>query len=167
MLRLFILLMAVCSLARGAPTRLEELKISRRFGIGAAAAGAHGVMGIEVDVNLTPEVSLGAGVGTGIDYKSMMAKLRYFLPGEWVSPYVAFGAARWWSEGNVDSLRLYPTFLRRMAPSALDTLILFPAFGVQFMQFSGVSFFAELQYLVHVFSLDHGSYAGLGMHWYL
>ncbi len=151
---------------------VEELKSKRRFGIGASGGGPLSILGLEADANLTPDISLSMGLGTGMDYSTFMVKARFFLTGEWVSPYAAFGIARWWTSG---------TSAQKIGPSVLTNKFLggdtdynkgfnvwmfYPAVGVQFMHALGFSFFAEAQYLFRFFNLSNGTYAGLGMHWY-
>lgn len=149
---------------------LEEIKMRKRFGIGAAAAGPHGLFGAEVDVNITPECSVGLGMGTGVEYRTAMAKIRYFLPGEWVSPYLAVGAARWWADRAAPERLSPPLLVDQFIPGGntqFDVVLVYPALGVQFMQSTGVSFFAEVQYLFQLFDFRNALYAGAGVHWYL
>src|SRR4051812_49308480 len=70
---------------------LEDLKMRKRFGLGMSAAGPLSMVGIEADVNITEDFSVSGGIGTGIDYSTFMVKGRYFLLGEWVSPYIGGG----------------------------------------------------------------------------
>lgn len=151
---------------------LEELRMAKRFGVGFSAAGPLSMLGIEADVNLTPLVSLSAGVGTGIDYSTMMLKTRYFLLGEWVSPYVGLAVSRWWTDGTTEE-RVSPSVLmnRFLGPGydlsqGFNLWILSPSVGVQFMHPMGVAFFAELHYLFKMVDLANGTYAGMGVHWY-
>lgn len=151
---------------------LEELKMQKRFGIGVSAAGPLSVMGVEVDVNVSESISVGGGVGTGLDYSTFMIKGRYFLMGEWVSPYAALGFARWWTDGTKQT-QLGPSVLVNRFLDAqydyskgFDIFMVYPGVGVQFMHPLGVSFFAEIQYLFKLMDFASGTYAGLGMHWY-
>lgn len=152
-------------------TNVDDLKMRRRFGFGMSAGGPLSVLGLEVDVNLETNFALSAGLGTGIDYSTFMLKARYFLPGEWVSPYFALGVARWWTDHPTDS-RISPALLRikflgdKTAPNGFDSPILFPAFGVQFMSAAGFAFFAEVQILLQLFDFAYGTFGGAGMHWY-
>src|SRR5262245_37875586 len=118
MIRLFLAVM-VFSLTCSA-TPVEDLKLEKRFGIGLSAAGPLSVMGIEVDFNLTGDASLSWGLGTGLDYSTMMLKARYFLPGAWVSPYFAGGVARWWTDGTKEK-NVGPSVLRnKFLPPGTD-----------------------------------------------
>jgi len=151
---------------------LEELKMRKRFGIGVSAGGPLAIMGVEVDINIMEDFSLSGGIGTGLDYSSFMIKGRYFLMGEWVSPYLGVSLARWWTKGT-KATRLAPSVLTsEFLPPGYDytqgfsIAILSPSVGVQFMHPMGVAFFAELHYMIRMFSLENGTYACAGLHWY-
>lgn len=153
-------------------SNVDELKMQRRFGLGMSAGGPLSVLGLEVDVNIEPEWGVSLGIGTGLDYSTMMAKTRFFLPGQWVSPYLTAGIARWWSNGTKEKV-LGPSILRnKFLPgesdftNGFDVWIVYPGIGVQFMHSLGFAFYAEVQYLFKLFNLANGTYAGLGMHWY-
>ena len=153
-------------------SNVDELKMQKRFGIGLSAAGPLAVMGIEADVNFTADFSISGGLGTGLDYSTFMVKGRYFLPGSWVSPYVAAGVARWWTDGTKET-SVGPSVLRNKfldagydATNGFDVWILYPALGVQWMLPVGAAFFIEAQYLFRAFTFSSGTYAGAGMHWY-
>lgn len=151
---------------------LAELRMQKRFGVGFSAAGPLSMLGIEADVNLSPTLSLSAGFGTGIDYSTMMIKARYFLLGEWVSPYLGIGISRWWTEGTTAE-KVSPSVLmnRFLGPDydltqGFNLFVLSPSVGVQFMHPMGMAFFAEIQYLFKLFDFANGTYAGMGVHWY-
>jgi len=160
------------SVALAAPTTLDEFRIEKRFGIGVSAGGPLSTLGLEADINLTPYVTLSGGIGTGLDYSTLMAKTKYFLLGRSVSPYFAFGFARWWTDGTNEQ-DVSPSVLRNKFLRPLQNLkdgfsvhLFYPAVGVQFLHRSGLSFYAELQYLFQMFSLANGTYAGTGVQWF-
>ncbi len=155
-----------------ATSALQAMKLARRFGIGFSAGGSLAVLGVEADVNLTKDFSLGLGMGTGLDYSTVMLKGRYFLLGEWVSPYLGVSVARWWSDGTTASA-IGPGILSdQFLGSAYDltqgfsVFLLSPSFGVQFMHPMGFAISAEIQYLFRLFDFSNGAYAGLAAHWY-
>lgn len=152
-------------------TRLEDLKMQKRFGIGLAAAGGLSVLGIEADFNLTENMSISGGIGTGLDYSTFAVKGKYYLLGESVSPYFGLGLARWWTNGtrekNIGPSVLVNKFLdSRDYADGFSVWILYPAVGVQFFHAMGISVYAEVQYLFKLFNLSNGTYAGLGVYWY-
>ena len=152
--------------------RLEQLKMTHRFGIGLSGGGALAVMGIEGDVNVTENFSISGGLGTGIDFSTVMLKGRWFLMGEWVSPYLGLGISRWWTDGTT-SKDIGPSVLRNKFLSGMSDYsqgfsvwILSPTLGVQFMHPQGFAISAEIQYLFKMLNFSNGTYAGLGVHWY-
>jgi len=151
---------------------LVDVKNQKRFGIGLSAGGPLSVLGTEVDVNLSEYASISAGIGTGLDYSTMMIKTRFYLPGKWVSPYLGGGFARWWTAGTRQT-KLGPSVLvNRFLPSdynyadGFNVWMFYPTAGVQFMHPLGIAFFAEVEYLFRLISFSNGTYAGIGMHWY-
>lgn len=152
--------------------RLEQLKMSRRFGVGVSAGGSLAVFGVEADVNITENFALSTGLGSGIDYSTFMVKGRWFLMGEWVSPYVGLSLSRWWTNGTTET-RIGPSILaNRFLAGTTDysqgfnVWLMSPSLGVQFMHPKGFAVSAEIQYLFRLFSLANGTYAGMGIHWY-
>jgi hypothetical protein len=146
--------------------------MSHRFGIGVTAGGALAVLGGVADVNITENFSLGVGFGTGLDYSTCMVQGRYFLLGEWVSPYVGLSFARWWSDGTA-ATSVGPGILanRFLGPGydltqGFSVFLLAPALGVQFMHPMGFAISAEIQYLFRMVDFANGTYAGLSAHWY-
>ncbi len=153
-------------------TALEILKTKKRFGLGLTGGGGYGIMGLEGDFNLVPEFSVSIGWGTGIDYSSFNVKARYFLLGEWVSPYFGLGFSHWWSDGR-GSRDVSPAILRNKFLASVEDptqgysiFMAYPCVGVQFMHFSGFSFSAEVMALFKLFNLANGTYAGASAHWY-
>ncbi len=153
-----------------AGTTLEDLKMDKRFGIGIEVGGPMAIMGIDIDVNVTEQFSLSAGLGTGMDYSTIGLKARYFLPGKTVSPYIGAGFAHWWSQGTNDTSP-GPGILQRFLVGddprqGFSLFIVYPTFGVQFLHASGFEVSAEVEYLFKLFDMANGPYAGLGVHWY-
>lgn len=178
--RLILALLPVLSLwaeaaaHRPAPVAksLDTLRMEKRFGIGVAAGGPLSIMGVEVDINVSEDVSLSGGLGTGIDYTTLALKGRYFLLGKSVSPYIGAGAARWWTD-QVKSTELTPGFLNNgfladdfRPENGLNLFLVYPVLGVQYMHPMGIEFSAEVLYLFKVFNMASSPYAGLGVHWY-
>ena len=168
----WVLVLLLAAPAWGASSSLETMKMSKRFGVGFTAGGPLAVLGISADVNVTENMSLGLGLGTGLNYSTFMLEGRYFLLGEWVSPYLGFAVARWWTDGT-SATNLAPSVLvNRFLPSGYDytrgfsLFILSPAVGVQFMHPMGFAISAELQYLFKLVDFSNGTYAGLSAHWY-
>lgn len=169
---LALLCLAFLMCATSSASQLEAMKMARRFGIGMGAGGTLAVLGLEVDVNITESISVTAGLGTGIDYNTLMLKGRYFLLGEWVSPYAGVSLARWWTDGTT-ATQIGPSVLvTRFLPTGYDLtqgfslFLLSPSIGVQFMHPMGFAVNVELQYLFKLMDFANGTYAGLSAHWY-
>lgn len=152
---------------------MADLRMKKRFGIGASAGGPLSMFGLEADFNLTEDLGISTGIGTGLQYSTFMVKGRYFLLGETVSPYIALGVARWWTDGTRET-RVSPSVLanRFLGPdtdlsNGFSVWFLSPAIGVQFMHRTGFSVFAEVQYFFKLINFANGTYAGAGIHFYL
>ena len=150
---------------------LEDFKNERRFGAGVSAGGPLSSLGMEIEFNLEPEISIAGGLGTGGSYSTLAVKGRYFLLGDQVSPYFLMGIARWWSDGtserDIGPSVLKNIFLEGADPrSGFSVWTLYPGIGVQFLHDSGFSLYAEAHYLFKVPSFSNGTYAGLGMSWF-
>lgn len=172
--RLFALwaVFSFISLSAQGAANLETLKMSKRFGIGVSAGGPLSVLGVEFDVNVKENLSLSFGFGTGLDYSSFMVKGRYFLLGEWVSPYLGLSFARWWTQGTTAS-NVSPSVLSsQFLPAGYDftqgfsVFFFAPAIGVQFMHPMGFAVSIELQHFFKLIDLANGTYAGISAHWY-
>lgn len=162
----------IASSVWGAGLTMEELRMQKRFGIGVGAAGGLSVLGLEIEINVSENVSFTGGVGTGVDYSTFAVKGKYFLLGKTVSPYLAAGFARWWSPGTREK-NLGPSVLvNRFLDDNTDiskgfsVFMIYPALGVQFLHAMGLSFYAEVQYLFKLVNFANGTYAGAGVSWF-
>lgn len=167
----FALFVCVGAQSASSTQTLETMKMHHRFGIGMVAGGALAVLGLSIDVNVTENMSFGLGMGTGLDYSTAMLQTRYFLLGEWVSPYVGVSLARWWTDGTTATAVAPGILTRFLGPSydlsqGFSVFLLAPAVGVQFMHPMGFAISAELQYLFRLVDFNNGTYAGLSAHWY-
>ena len=162
-----LLVMSSASILYGAESKVEELKMKKRVGLGVSIAGPLSVMGLELDVNVTELATVGVGLGTGLDYSTFMLKGKYFLMGEKISPYIAAGIARWWTDGTRET-NIGPSVLKNKFLSGanykdgFDVWMLYPALGLQYMHPMGISIYAEIQALFKIPTLANGTYAGVG-----
>jgi len=168
---ILIVSLAIVSSSWGSGRSIEDLKMDKRFGIGVTAAGPLAIMGVEVDINITEQFSMSGGVGTGNDYSTLDIKARYYLPGKSVSPYIGAGLAHWWSSGT-KSASPGPGIIQKFLAETPDPsqgfslFIVYPTLGVQFLHSTGFEVSAEVEYLIKLFDLASGPYAGVGVHWY-
>ena len=150
-----------------AESGVDELKMKKRVGLGVVAAGPFSVFGLELDINVTEEFSIGGGLGTGLDYSTFVLKGKYYLLGERFSPYVGGGLARWWTDGTSET-NVSPSVLKNKFLSSSDLRdgfniwLLYPALGIQYLHPMGFALYAEVQALFKLPSLANGTYAGLG-----
>jgi hypothetical protein len=152
--------------------QLDELKLEKRFGIGFTAGGPLSVLGVEAAANITENFNMSIGVGTGLDYSTLAIKGRYFLLGKTVSPYIGAGFARWWTDGTKEKALSPSLLVNGFLPANYDpskgfsVVTFFPCIGAEYMHPFGIAIYAEVQYMVELFSLASGAYAGMGVHWY-
>ena len=150
---------------------LDDFKMERRFGAGFGVGGPLSALGLEVEFNIKPEVSITGGLGTGMDYSTLAVKGRYFLLGDQVSPYFLFGVARWWSQGTTQG-DIGPAVLKNIFLEGVDPRrgfsiwTIYPGVGVQFIHDSGFSVYLEAHYLFKVIDFANGTYAGMGVSWF-
>ncbi|NBT57618.1 hypothetical protein EBT16_02425 [bacterium] len=150
---------------------LEDFKNERRFGAGVSAGGPLSSLGMEIEFNLEPEISIAGGLGTGGSYSTLAVKGRYFLLGDQVSPYFLMGIARWWSDGtserDIGPSVLKNIFLEGADPrSGFSVWTLYPGIGVQFIHDSGFSLYLEAHYFFKIPNFANGTYAGMGASWF-
>ncbi|NBX91818.1 MAG: hypothetical protein EB078_10360 [Proteobacteria bacterium] len=150
---------------------MADFRLERRFGVGLGVGGPLSVLGLEVEFNLSSDVSLVGGIGSGHDYSTFAARGKYFFLGDQVSPYFLLGFARWWSQGttqtDVGPAVLKNIFLQGEDPrQGFSVWTVYPGIGVQFIHDSGFSMYAEAHYLFKMPSFSNGTYAGLGASWF-
>lgn len=150
---------------------LHDFKQERRFGAGVGVGGPLSALGLEVEFNVTPEVSISGGMGSGMDYSTFAVKGKYYLLGDQVSPYFLVGFARWWTNGtlerNIGPSVLKNIFLEGRDPrDGFSIWTLYPGIGVQWMHDSGFAIYLEALYLFKVPNFSNGTYAGMGASWF-
>ncbi len=155
-----------------APAGVDEFRMEKRFGVGFSTGGGYSVLGLGIDFHVTPDFSLSAGIGTGLDYSTWNVEAKYYLSGRWVSPYFAAGLARWWTGGTSEK-QIGPAVLRNKFLTAdhdfsqgFSCFIFYPAIGVQFMHPAGFAVSVEGQYLFRLVNFANGTYAGASAYWY-
>lgn len=155
-----------------------SLREKKRVGIGTSVAGPLGVLGVMLDVNLTARDSFLAGYGTGFSYQAYTFQYKRMLAGEWLLPYMALGLSRWYTTGeNKPVGETQPSFLAGQFLSESEKesgefseFILYPAFGLQYMQLNGdwvgLSFYAEVDWLVDIDDFEAAPSIGVGALYY-
>jgi len=155
-----------------------ELRKMRRMGVGAQAMGSLGVGGILLELALTQNWAFVGGFGGGEGFQAFELEAKYVLTGDWLMPYFALGYANWSSVGKSGPIqKTKPAILAERllnddekAEGQYRKHILFPAFGLQFMQltgdYAGFSMFAELDMLLDVGNFVAAPTASLGLMYY-
>lgn len=123
-----------------------EMRMQRRVGVGLSGAGPLGVGGVNLELNLSPDLSFIGGFGGGKGFQSFTMQFKHVFGGGFFMPYFMGGYARWYSVGKKDSMEstTSPAFLGEKFLSDSDKLkgqysvnLLYPGIGVQFTQHSG------------------------------
>lgn len=154
------------------------LKSNKRIGIQGTLAGAAGLAGLNLDMNLTKSFafSLGLGVSRGFQSYNMHIK-RSLGEGDFI-PYFVAGYSRWYSgEGAGEVKRTSPPILankflsgRERATGVFTKDIIYPGFGLQYLlsegDLQGLGFFAEALMLVDVNDFLAGGTGGIGTIFY-
>ncbi|MGE3975693.1 MAG: hypothetical protein AB7F59_14295 [Bdellovibrionales bacterium] len=154
------------------------LRKTRRVGVGVSGAGPLGLAGANLELNITPKWSLMAGYGTGVHYQSYTFQAKRVLAGEYLLPYMAAGVSRWYTtapgHGKIDNIQ--PAFLDRFmsadekASGEFSELLLYPAFGLQYVQldgsWAGYSMFVEVLLLLDIEEFETAPTATVGFLYY-
>jgi hypothetical protein len=155
-----------------------ELRRLRRVGVGAAAAGSLGLGGVNLELNINSKTGFIVGYGGGSNYSAFSFEMKKVLSGEWLLPYMSFGLARWYNTQENDHIdKTGPSFLadRFMTESDrrngnIDEFLLFPAFGLQYMQLNGPwaghSMYAQVQILLDIGDFEAAPTGSIGYLYY-
>jgi hypothetical protein len=152
---------------------LREL---RRAGISFNAAGDLGLAGAKVELNLTPQWSVGAGAGGSADFRSFSFQVTRYMLGTNFLPYSGIGIARWYGNpGQINDST--PSVLTDTLMSDSDRrdgkvreLLITPRLGLQYLTtegpYAGYGFFAEVVVLLDIKDLVMAPTGSLGVSYY-
>ncbi len=156
-----------------------DLRTKRRMGVGAAAAGAHGVFGINIDLNLTSRITTELGFGLSTEFQTFHFAVKRYLGGESVLPYIGLGYARWSNNGETRGgiEETNPGFVAEQFMSEEDkekgritANILYPAAGIQYLlldgRWAGFGIHAEIDILLEVSELEAAPTGSIGATYY-
>lgn len=155
-----------------------DLRTQRRVGLGAMTSGATGLLGVLIELNLTPMESAVIGFGGGDQYQAFNFQWRHIFGGESFSPYAGIGYARWYNASGGGSVgKTTPSFLesqfltdaqKRSGRFGIDLLT--PTAGIQYSflngEYTGLGIFAELVILTEVSKLSSAPTGALGALYY-
>jgi len=159
----------------------RALRKDRTISVGPVFGGPAGLVGLQGEFNVQPEISILAGFGGGVGFRSISFQVKRVFEGTYVLPYVAGGYSRWYSSGGgvesgpVDQTN--PEFLRNAFLSQKSKEsgnfgedLIFPTVGLQYLQLNGVlagfSVFAEVSALVDLNRLVMAPTGALGSIYY-
>jgi hypothetical protein len=156
-----------------------DLRSKRRVGLGVQTAGATGLFGALIELNLTPSESAITAFGGGPGYNAFNCQWKHTFGGETFSPYAGFGYARWYNASGSESSLNHTTpaalgshFLtedeKRSGKFTVD--LLNPSIGLQYNQlfgeYTGTAAFAEVDFLMRASDLSPVPTGGVGLLYY-
>ncbi len=133
----------------------QRMKRQRRIGLGLSAAGVHGLLGGNLELNLKPELSLMGGFGLSNSFYSFNTQIKRSLYGNDITPYMALGYAHWSNSSDDPVEDTIPSFLGKkflsdneISSGEFSENLLYVSLGLQFYQLTGewigLSLYAEL-----------------------
>ncbi|MCB0421502.1 MAG: hypothetical protein KDD61_10935 [Bdellovibrionales bacterium] len=136
-----------------------SLRQERRMGIGLATAGSVGILGLNMELNFVPELSLRTGFGIGNGYNTFHLEVRKMVSGTWFVPYLSGGFARWTGNGRTNMEDVTPGFLaekfltqEEVVSGRFSQNMIYPALGIQYFQlkgdYKGSSIYAEVLMMI-------------------
>lgn len=178
-----LVLFLICATAHAAliqndrPSQASDIKLDHRFGTGLLVAGAAGILGLGIDINLNPFFSTTAFMGTGYEFTAVGVKAQYYILGESVHPYIGAGYATWFASPgilNLDKINpslIYGSLLNADQKAAafkngFSLHLIYPTFGIQFVHETQFSVSAELMYLFNITDFSGSPYVGLNSYYY-
>ncbi len=157
--------------------RAQAMKSQRKVGLGLAAAGVHGIGGVNLELNLRPELSFLGGAGVSKNFNSFHGQIKRSFFGSDISPYGALGYAHWQSKGSGEVNDSLPGFLKEkflnpeeIASGEFSESLMYGTLGLQFYQLTGdwvgLSLFAEAIVIMDMDDLKFAPTFSLGTTYY-
>lgn len=150
-----------------------SLKQKKRMAVTASLAGAHGLAGINLDVNLTGDLAVGIGMGASRGFNSFNLNVKQTLGGTHFLPYFVGGYSRWTNDGGENVDRSSPGFFakeflssRERATGEFAENIFYPGAGIQYIvtegDWTGYGTYFEVLYLIDIDDFQAAMTGGLG-----
>ena len=156
-----------------------SLRQTRRAGLGVAAAGAYGIMGINIELNFTPRWSSLIGFGVSTEFQTFQFQARRYLGGESLLPYLGLGFAHWTNNGETEGgiQKTNPTYVAQQfmtederSRGEIAESLMYPAVGVQYLilngPWTGVGVNLELDLLIELEAFAAVPTGSLGFSYY-
>lgn len=156
----------------------SSLRSKKRVGLGASFVGAVGLVGVNLNINFTPDYVFSFGVGQSHGFQTANASLKSILGGKTLQPYFVTGYANWRADGDSENMEdtspaiLANRFLsrRERETGRFSEHVFYPGIGLEYLNtngsLQGLSYYAEALWLVDVDDLQMGATGGIGTIYY-
>lgn len=150
-----------------------KMREDRKVGVGFAAGGSAGVIGLQVELNIEDQNGAALSFGAGDSYSTFSLAWKHNFEGLYLTPYTTLGWSRWYGSGGGRPQSyiledVLSTEERNSGRFGADFVM--GAFGAQYNQLEGDllggSFFAQIELLVSPFRGRVVPSAGLGVVYY-
>ena len=157
--------------------RAQRMKAMRKIGTGVSVAGVHGLLGLNLELNLRPEISVLGGVGLSKGFHSFNGQIKRSFVGNDITPYVALGYAQWVSKDKGKVNDTVPSFLNdkfldtdeRLSGKFSESLM-YGSLGLQFYQLTGdwvgLSLYAEAILIMDIDDVEFAPTFSVGSTYY-
>ncbi len=156
---------------------ISSFKRKKKMGISMTLAGATGLVGMNLDLNIFEDFAISLGGGLSHGFNAINFHVKQTLGGETFQPYFAFGYSRWYSNGGGPVNQTSPPivgnkFLSESQKHSGEFAenIIYPAIGLQYINlkgdYQGLGFFGELLMVMDINNLAVGPTAGIGSIYY-
>jgi hypothetical protein len=157
---------------------VSSLRKTKKLGLQTTVAGAAGLLGLNMEVNLNENFAISMGPGVSRGFRSFNAHVKKFMGGNRFSPYFVGGFSRWYSSAREEGVEsTTPEFVekkfltgRERRTGKFAENIIYPGLGLQYLKtsgdWSGLGFFGEILFLVDIDDLETSPTAGVGSIFY-
>jgi len=153
------------------------LKHKKKMGVSATFAGATGLLGTNLDMNIFQDFAVSVGGGVSRGFQALNVHVKQTFGGVSFQPYMAIGYSRWYSNGNGPVNQTSPGFVADKFLSASERAsgrfaenIVYPAFGSQYLflngDLRGLGFFGEVLMLMDLNKIALAPTLGVGSIYY-
>jgi len=157
--------------------RAQRMKAERKVGFGFAAAGVHGLAGLNLEFNLKPELSVSGGAGLSKGFYSFNGQIKRSFFGNDITPYGALGYAHWVSNSDGEVEETLPSFLSNkflnadeITTGSFSESLIYGSVGLQFYQLTGdwvgLSLFAEAILIMDIDDVEFAPTFSVGSTYY-
>jgi len=157
--------------------RAQRMKSQRKVGLGLSAAGVHGLAGVNLELNLRPELSILGGAGLSKGFNSFNAQVKRSFFGNDITPYGALGYAHWMSSGKGEVDETLPSFLSdkflnkdELSSGDFTESLIYGSLGLQFYQLTGdwvgLSLYAEAVLIMDIDDVEFAPTFSIGSTYY-